>query len=109
VGIEHPKRIIYQRRAVKDIIAELVMVCIQLLTPSSLLAFVLGAWRLGAELSLTSTFPINTGFYSHWIVWASIGLNMQLFASLLDVGHNVCRTADVASDTDSTSRKRGKV
>lgn len=59
---------------------------IALMTPASLLAFVLAAWRLGADLGFTGEFAIGHGFFSHWIVWAAIGIGVQFFASTLNRG-----------------------
>jgi len=60
--------------------------CVALLTPASLLAFVLAAWRLGADLGFTGEFAIGQGFFSHWIVWAAIGIGIQSFANTLNRG-----------------------
>ena len=60
--------------------------CVALLTPASLLAFVLAAWRLGADLGFTGEFAIGHGFFSHWIVWAAIGIGIQYFANTLNRG-----------------------
>lgn len=60
--------------------------CVALLTPASLLAFVLAAWRLGADLGFTGEFAIGQGFFSHWIVWAGIGIGIQYFANTLNRG-----------------------
>jgi hypothetical protein len=60
--------------------------CVALLTPASLLAFVLAAWRLGADLGFTGEFVIGQGFFSHWIVWAAIGIGIQTCANSLNRG-----------------------
>ena len=60
--------------------------CVALMTPASLLAFVLAAWRLGADLGFTGEFAIGQGFFSHWIVWAAIGIGIQAFANTLNRG-----------------------
>ncbi len=60
--------------------------CIALMTPASLLAFVLAVWRLGADLGFTGEFAIGDGFFSHWIVWAAIGMGIQFFANTLNRG-----------------------
>ena len=60
--------------------------CVALMTPASLLAFVLAAWRLGADLGFTGEFAIGQGFFSHWIVWAAIGIGIQFFANTLNRG-----------------------
>ena len=63
--------------------------CVALLTPASLLAFVLAAWRLGSDLGFTGEFAIGQGFFSHWIVWAAIGIGIQSFANSLNRGVTV--------------------
>jgi hypothetical protein len=60
--------------------------CVALMTPASLLAFVLAAWRLGSDLGFTGEFAIGQGFFSHWIVWAAIGIGIQSFANTLNRG-----------------------
>lgn len=39
------------------------------LTPCSLMAAVLGLWRLGSDLSWVGEFAIPSGPLSHWQVW----------------------------------------
>ena len=63
--------------------------CVALMTPASLLAFVLAAWRLGADLGFTGEFAFGDGFFSHWIVWAAIGIGIQYFANTLNRGFTV--------------------
>ena len=54
-----------------------------LLWPASVMAFVLGGWRLGADLNLTGQFAIVQGIFSHWQVWFAVGGAMQLFSAVL--------------------------
>ena len=68
---------------------QMVGLCTALMTPASLLAFVLAAWRLGADLGFTGEFAIGDGFFSHWIVWAAVGIGTQFFASTLNRGFTV--------------------
>ena len=42
-----------------------------LLTPAAVMAFVLGFWRLAADIGLTAAFGISTGFFSHWQIWVT--------------------------------------
>ena len=42
--------------------AEAADVLVALVTPSALIAFVMGLWRLTADIAWTDTFPISTGF-----------------------------------------------
>jgi len=56
---------------------------VTLLTPVSLAAFVLAAWRLASDLGWAGAFAIETGLFSHWLVWTGIGLMTQFVASTL--------------------------
>ena len=59
-----------------------------LLTPVSLMALVLGFWRLGADLNITGAFAISRGIFSHWQVWMALAIVMQAAAIVLGrVGH----------------------
>ncbi len=55
-----------------------------LVTPATLLAFVLAFWRMSADLGFTSAFPITTGLLSHWQVWLAIALCAQFFTIALN-------------------------
>jgi hypothetical protein len=55
-----------------------------LVTPATLLAFVLAFWRMSADLGFTSAFPITTGLLSHWQVWLGIALVAQFVTSTLN-------------------------
>src|SRR4051812_27677675 len=54
-----------------------------LLTPASLMALVLGFWRLGADLNITGAFAISRGIFSHWQVWMALAIVMQAAAIVL--------------------------
>jgi len=56
-----------------------------LLVPASVMAFVLGGWRLGADLNLTGQFAISHGLFSHWQVWLALGAGMQIAGDSLPV------------------------
>jgi hypothetical protein len=56
---------------------------VTLLTPVSLAAFVLAAWRLAADIGWAGSFAIARGPFSHWMVWTGIGLMMQFVAATL--------------------------
>ena len=45
-----------------------------LLTPAAFVAYVLGLWRVTADLRLTGAFAISDGLFSHWQVWAAVGI-----------------------------------
>ena len=43
----------------------------------------MGLWRLTADLNWTDTFPISTGFFSHWQVWIALAIGLKFGASAL--------------------------
>ena len=58
-------------------------VLVALVTPSAVVAFVMGLWRLTADLGWTETFPIAAGFFSHWLVWIALAIGLKSGASTL--------------------------
>ncbi len=54
-----------------------------LLKPVALLAYVLAAWRIGADLKWTGEFFIAKGFLSHWQVWLAVAVATQVTATHL--------------------------
>ena len=58
-------------------------VLVALVTPSAVIAFVMGLWRLTADLGWTETFPIASGFFSHWIVWIALAIGLKFGATVL--------------------------
>ncbi len=54
-----------------------------LLTPASVVALVLGLWRLGADLGWTEDFVIANGLFSHWQVWFALALGLKATGSLI--------------------------
>ena len=66
--------------AVRRQTAELTELFAFLLTPASVLAFVLAAWRLAADLGWAGQFAIGKGMFSHWMVWFAIGALIQFCA-----------------------------
>src|SRR5262245_12148528 len=54
-----------------------------LLTPASVLASVLGLWRIGADLKWTADFAISTGLFSHWQIWFATAALLQLCSRVL--------------------------
>jgi hypothetical protein len=54
-----------------------------LLGPVSVMAFVLGGWRLGADLNITGQFAISSGLFSHWQVWLALGAALQAASTVL--------------------------
>jgi len=70
------------RRTV-EINRQAAIVTSSLLTPISLVAWVLGGWRLLADLNLAGEFAISDGLFSHWQVWIALGIILQFAALLL--------------------------
>ena len=54
-----------------------------LLTPAAVVAFVLGLWRVSADLGWTEEFLISNGFFSHWQVWIALAIGLQAAATSL--------------------------
>jgi hypothetical protein len=59
------------------------LVLSSLMTPLALMAWVLGGWRLAADLKWTGSFAIADGVFSHWQVWIALGIGVQFAAFLL--------------------------
>lgn len=54
-----------------------------LLIPITLMAYVLGLWRLASDLGFAGEFAI-TGLFSHWQVWIAVALGLTFVASALN-------------------------
>jgi len=54
-----------------------------LLIPVSLMAYVLGFWRLASDAGVAREFAIR-GLFSHWQVWFVLALSLQLASSVLN-------------------------
>ena len=55
-----------------------------LLSPAALMASVLAAWRIAADLRFTNSFAIPTGLFSHWQVWLAAAVLLQLCSRMLN-------------------------
>ena len=55
-----------------------------LLTPAGLVAFVLAAWRLAADLNWANSFAIPSGLFSHWQVWLAAAAALQVCSHVLN-------------------------
>lgn len=55
-----------------------------LLTPAALMASVLAAWRIAADLNFASRFAIPSGLFSHWQVWLGAAILLQLCSRMLN-------------------------
>jgi hypothetical protein len=54
-----------------------------LLTPAALMAYVLGFWRLAADIGVAGEFGI-TGVFSHWQIWILIAAVLHLSGYVLN-------------------------
>lgn len=52
-----------------------------LLTPASVVALVLGLWRVTADVGWTEAFLISNGLFSHWQVWIALAILLQAGAA----------------------------
>ena len=53
-----------------------------LLIPASLMAYVLGVWRLASDLGVTGEFAIR-GLFSHWQLWIVTAVALHVAAGVL--------------------------
>ncbi|HLK19188.1 MAG TPA: hypothetical protein VKT81_09535 [Bryobacteraceae bacterium] len=70
-------------KQIVDTSAQAADVLVALVTPSAVIAFVMGLWRLTADVGWTETFPITSGFFSHWIVWIALAIGLKFSATAL--------------------------
>jgi len=62
---------------------QLANVLVALLTPASVLALVMGLWRVGTDLGWADAFLITGGFFSHWQVWIALSIGLKMLSSTL--------------------------
>ena len=55
-----------------------------LLTPTSLMACALAAWRMAADLQWVRGFAIRSGPFSHWQVWLTMAVILRLLGAWVD-------------------------
>jgi hypothetical protein len=55
-----------------------------LLAPTALMALALAVWAIGADLNLTSTFAIDSGWFSHWQVWMGVAAVLEFCSFALN-------------------------
>ena len=53
-----------------------------LLIPASLMAYVLGFWRLASDLGVTNEFALR-GVFSHWQIWIVTAVVLHVTAGVL--------------------------
>jgi hypothetical protein len=55
-----------------------------LLNPAAVMAAALAVWRVTADMKLTGSFAITSGFFSHWQVWLGAAIVLQVCSWLLN-------------------------
>jgi hypothetical protein len=71
-----------------------------LMTPLSLMAWVLGLWRFAAGREWTGAFAISEGVFSRWQVWIAVAIGVQLASFLL---HRYAGPDDCGNDDPALS------
>ena len=61
----------------------LALSCAALLTPISLMAYVLGFWRLASDMGMAGAF-VFSGLFSHWQIWLALALSLHACVFLLN-------------------------
>jgi hypothetical protein len=61
----------------------LALSCAALVTPLSLMAYVLGFWRLASDMGMAGAF-VFSGLLSHWQIWLALALTLHGSAFLLN-------------------------
>lgn len=69
------------------------------LTPAAVMACALALWRIGMDMSLTGSFPIPEGIFSHWQVWFVLAGMLQASATALSRYGNAAPEVAVAGGT----------
>jgi hypothetical protein len=62
----------------------LASVAAALLSPAAVTAAAFAVWRLTADMNLTRSFAITSGFFSHWQVWLGVAVILQVCSRLLN-------------------------
>jgi hypothetical protein len=62
-------------------VGQLANILVALLTPAAVVAFVLGMWRMCADLGWAGSFLIAGGFFSHWQVWIALSIGLKMLSS----------------------------
>jgi hypothetical protein len=65
-------------------LAKLASALAAVLAPSAAMAFVLGVWRLCADLKWAGEFAISQGVFSHWQVWIALAGLLWIASAILN-------------------------
>ena len=73
-----------------------------LLVPVAVMAAVLGAWDVAADLKIAGDFAISTGLFSHWQVWIASAIVVGFVVHLLNrYGRGDDQTKERTTSTDA--------
>jgi hypothetical protein len=78
-----PGDLTFVSRRLRTAARKLIGILSAMLGPFALIAYVFAVWRLSADIGWSGPFIITSGFFSHWIVWFSIGLALNVGVSVL--------------------------
>ena len=70
-------------RRLRTVTRKLMGILSAMLSPLALIAYVFALWRLSSDIGWSGPFVISSGLFSHWIVWFSIGLTLNVSVSIL--------------------------
>lgn len=86
--IRFPRGRVVKRRQQQH--RELLSAAASLLTPLSVMAYVLAFWRLAADIGLARENP--QGVFSHWQLWIAVGVGLQFAARKVGRGEDSSST-----------------
>jgi hypothetical protein len=55
-----------------------------LLNPAAAITAALALWRVTADMNITRSFAIPSGFFSHWQVWLAAAVILQVCSRVLN-------------------------
>lgn len=90
---------IFVKRALKSS-EQAADVLVALVIPAAAVTLVMGLWRLTADVGWTETFPITTGFFSHWLVWIALAIGLRFSASAMAPKLRPVEVRDAAEISD---------
>jgi uncharacterized RDD family membrane protein YckC len=89
-------------------LAKLASALAAVLAPAAAMAFVLGVWRLCADLKWAGEFAISQGVFSHWQVWIALAGLLWICAAILNrYGRSV--GPDFHPDDSDSAEPAGRV
>jgi hypothetical protein len=86
-----------------------------LMTPGTLMMFVMAMWRIGADVGVATEFPISEGVWQHWQMWIAAAALSHLVSVLLNrygrdgemgVGKSIAHGLSVLAARQPAGRQR---